>query len=258
MRYPAGWVSAVVVILASASVAQADERKFTYSYEAKTLPQGSWEFEQWATLRAHRDVGRIWFVDLREEVEYGVTDRLNLALYLNWEIESIRNVPGAENETEAEFESVSIEGKYKFTDPAADLVGLLGYVELAAGPEEQELELKLVASKQIGNLTFAYNLIVEFEREEETGGEWEKESMLSHTFGASLELMPGWAVGAEAVIRTPYEGTFKEKEDTGFFVGPNAHYYSKSWWATLTFLVLTREPDEFEKYEVRLIFGVNF
>ena len=31
--------------LAGAAVARADERMFTYSYEAKTLPQGTWEFE---------------------------------------------------------------------------------------------------------------------------------------------------------------------------------------------------------------------
>ena len=245
------------VLLACTSVAQADERKFTYSYEAKTLPKGMWEFEQWATLRAHREIGDVWFVDLREEVEYGLTDRLTVAGYLNLEIESIRNVPGEEDETELEFESVSVELKYKLTDPSADPVGVLFYLEGSAGPEEQEIEIKLVLSKHLGPVTLAYNLIFELEREEEDG-EWERESMIAHTFGASLEVLSNWAVGAELVIRTPYEQNFKEREDTGAFIGPNVHYFTQSWWITATFLVLTRDPDSFEKYEARIIFGINF
>jgi hypothetical protein len=243
-------VAAVAVILACATTAQADERKFTYSYEAKTLPQGSWEFEQWATLRAKREIGKIWFVDLREELEYGVTDRFNIAFYFNWEIESIRDVPGVKDETEGEFETISLEFKYKLTDPSADIVGLLAYAEVAWGPEEQELELKAIVSKQIGKFTFAYNFIVEFEREEESKGDWERESMLTHTFGASMEVAKGWAIGAEAVVRTEFERNFHEQE--------NIHTYSDTWWATLTFLTLTRDPDDFEKYEVRLIVGINF
>jgi len=248
---------AAVAILACASVARADERKFTYSYEAKTLPKGMWEFEQWATVRAHREIGDVWFVDLREEFEYGVTDRLTVAGYLNLEVESIRNVPGVKDETELEFETVSVEVKYKVSDPSADPVGVLFYAEVGVGGEEQELELKLVLSKHLGPVTLAYNLIFEWEREKD-GSEWEKESMLSHTFGASFELMSHWAVGAELVIRTPYEEYFKVREESGALVGPNVHYFSESWWITFTFLVLTRDPDAFEKYEARVILGLNF
>jgi len=98
-------LSAVVVaaIVASSATAFADERKFTYSEEAKTLPQGSWEFEQWATHLSHVEEGRFWQLDFREEVEYGVTDRFTLAAYLNMSILSAHDVPGLENETEFEF-----------------------------------------------------------------------------------------------------------------------------------------------------------
>jgi hypothetical protein len=250
-------VVTVVAVLAFGSLAQADERKFTYSYEAKTLPQGTWEFEQWATLRAHRDIGDVWFVDLREEFEYGLHDRLTVAAYLNLEIESIRNVPGEEDETELEFESVSFEVKWKISDPVADPLGVLFYGEVAVGTEEQELEWKLVISKQLGPVTLAYNLVFELEREEEDD-EWERESKIEHTFGASVSILTHWNVGAELVIRTPYEQNFKEREESAALVGPNVHYLSESWWITGTFLVLTRDPDNFEKYEFRVIFGINF
>jgi hypothetical protein len=251
------WVVAVAAVLACSSAAQADERKFTYSYEAKTLPQGTWEFEQWATLRAKREVGDIWFIDLREEFEYGLHDRLTVAGYLNLEVESLKNVPGEEDETELEFESVSFEAKWKISDPAADPLGVMFYGEVAVGPDEQELEFKLIISKQLGPITLAYNLVFELEREEEDD-EWERESKIEHTFGASFAFLPHWGVGAELVIRTPYEQNFKEREETGALVGPNVHYFSESWWITGTFLVLTRDPDHFEKYEFRIIFGINF
>src|SRR5438094_4011897 len=60
--------------------ARADERRFTYTYEPELLPQGGMEFEQWVTLRTQRTRGgsvqqgnyNLW--ELREELEYGVTD----------------------------------------------------------------------------------------------------------------------------------------------------------------------------------------
>ena len=259
----------VVMSLLCASAAVADERKFTYSYESKVLPQGAWEFEQWVTLKARQEVGEVQIWQFREEIEYGLTDRLTTALYLNWEYESIRNVPGAEDETETEFETVSLEGKYKLTDATADPVGLLLYAEGAAGSEEQELEFKLIVDKQIGDFRFAYNFVVEFEREEEEEPngekEWEKESVLMHTFGASYQANPNFAVGAEAYFHQAFEGTFEEQEHLAFFLGPNLHVASGGWWGTLTVLrQMDRGSDselvldDLTKYEVRLIVGVNF
>ena len=79
-----------LVGLAAASLcfaaAKADERRFTYTYEPELLPQGAWEFEQWITLRTQRTSGgevrqgnyNLW--ELREELEYGVTDNYSLSL----------------------------------------------------------------------------------------------------------------------------------------------------------------------------------
>src|SRR5512139_1261548 len=74
---------------------QDDERRFTYVYEPETLPAGAMEFENWVTLRTQRtsDVGQENFNrwDLRQELEYGVTDRYTVALYLNEKAESYRD-----------------------------------------------------------------------------------------------------------------------------------------------------------------------
>ena len=258
-----------VSVLGMAATAVADERKFTYSYESKVLPQGTWEFEQWATLRARQETGHVQVWQFREEIEYGLTDRLTTALYLNWEYEAVRGVPGVENEHEVEFETVSLEAKYKLLDATADPVGLLLYAELAAGSEERELELKLIVDKQVGAFRFAYNLILEFEQEEEEEPsgetEWEKESVLMHTFGVSYQANPNFAVGAEAYFHQAFEGTFQEQEHLAFFVGPNVHVSTSFGWLTLTVLRQMDRGEDHElvldgltKYEVRLIVGVNF
>ena len=251
----------VAVALASSTAAFADERKFTYIEEAKTLPQGSWEFEQWGTRSWGVDEGTFWRIDLREEVEYGLTDRLTVAGYLNLAILHANNVPGLEDETEFELESVSLEAKYKLLDPSTDTIGLLAYGEISFG-EEFEIEFKAVVSKNAGDFIFAYNLIFEYEKEEnelatvDTGKE--SEYLIVNAIGGSYQFHKNWAGGVEFLARTPFEGGFDDKEATGYFIGPNAHYAAETWWVTFTFLVRTNSSDEFEKYEARVILGVNF
>src|SRR5262249_18132240 len=84
-----GLVLVLIAVALDSSWARADERRFTYTYEPETLPQGAVEFEQWITLRSQRTKGgevkqenyNLW--ELREELEYGVTDNYSLSLYLN-------------------------------------------------------------------------------------------------------------------------------------------------------------------------------
>src|SRR5260221_14100856 len=81
--------TALLLLRASFVVHQsrATERYFGYTYEPETMPKGAMEYEQWVTLRAGRNttVGQQnynkW--EIREELEYGVSDRYTVALYLN-------------------------------------------------------------------------------------------------------------------------------------------------------------------------------
>lgn len=250
--------------------ASADERKFTYSNEAKVLPEGTFEFEPWITLRARKEEGTFRAWDLRAELEYGVTDRLTAAFYLNFEAEQVSDVPGLPDEHEFEFEGVSIEGKYKLSDPSADLLGTLAYVEVSAEDDELELELKAVASKHLGSFTLAYNFVFEVEREEEEepsgDKEWETEYIVQNTLGVSYDVLPAFAVGLEGVTRSAYEGkiSLSANDGTAYFAGPNVHLSLPSAWATLTVLRQVDladdglDLDHYEKYEVRLIVGVSF
>ena len=80
--------AAVCGALAGSGSALADERFFTYVQDADVIPKGGWEFEQWVTFRkgyagGDRDFNQyLW--DFREEMEYGFTNKLSGALYLNF------------------------------------------------------------------------------------------------------------------------------------------------------------------------------
>jgi hypothetical protein len=258
-------VLAALMACAGAATVQADDRKFGYSYEAKTLPQGTWEFEQWATLQTGKDAGswNTWL--LREEIEYGITDRLNASIYLNSKYQANTGVPGFEDEHGFGFQSMSTEWKYKLSDPSADVVGSLLYAELAFSNAEYEIELKMVLSKEIGRFTFAYNFIYEAELAQAVDEQpvWRWEHIISNTLGASYAVADHYSVGVEAmdVFRnSPVEDT----KTHAYFVGPNVHVSSGSWWATFTVLRqisvngMEYTDGDNTKWQVRLIFGVNF
>lgn len=261
-------MTAALAAFSWASVASADERKFTYSYEAKTLPKGTWEFEQWATMKMEKEAGDFNRLDLREEFEYGFTDRLTAAFYLNTRYQATRGVPGLENEHFYELDSVSNAWRYKISDPSADLVGIALYGEVTAAPGAYDLEAKLLLSKHVGPFTLAYNFIYEAELERDAGEspEWRWAHVVQNTAGISYSLpfLERAAVGVEARSEMHFARSLTGDSNSAYYVGPNVHYAAGAWWATLTFLRqinvngLDFQDSGYTKYEVRLIFGINF
>ncbi|MBI3844568.1 MAG: hypothetical protein HY292_08015 [Planctomycetes bacterium] len=262
------WLVIAVLGLGPATCGLADDRKFTFSTEAKTLPKGVWEFEQWATLQESKDSGRWTTLLFREEIEYGITDRLNAAFYLNASYQDNSNVDGFEDEHSFGFDSNSVELKYKLTDPSTDAVGSLVYGELLLSHDEYEFEGKAVFSKEMGPWTLAYNFVWEevLARADDplASPEWRSEHEISNTLGASYGVAPRWAFGIEGFGVSRFDRSLGGDQTHATFAGPNVHYSSDDWWATLT---VARQLDvdgldftdgDNTKWVVRLIIGVNF
>jgi uncharacterized protein DUF6662 len=251
-----------------AARAIADDRKFTYSTEATTLPKGVWEFEQWATLQEEKNSGHWHEFLFREELEYGITDRLNASFYVNSSFQDVSGVQGFEDEHSAGFDSNSLELKYKLSDPSADVVGSLLYGELLLSDDEYDLEGKAVFSKQVGSWTFAYNFVWEavLEKSDDplASPEWTWEHEISNTLGASLGLTPSFNVGVEAFDVSRYQRSLDGESTHAYYLGPNVHYSGETWWATLTLVRqlniegLDFTDEDNTKYGLRLIVGVNF
>jgi hypothetical protein len=272
MKNSSRLVCAVLSLVLFSSAASADERFFGYVYESDVLPKGKWEFEQWLTYRkgypdGDRDFSQhIW--DFREEIEYGLTERLTVAGYLNFRYDQmVARTAGLEDSNDFEFKGVSAELKYQVLNPNTKPVGFALYFEPTYNGNEQELEYKLLFSKNLGERwVLAANAVYEQEWEHEEGST-ERESVLEFTAGAAYRFTPHWSAGLEGRYHSVYEGLgLDDHLGTGWFAGPNVHYGSARWWATLTVLPqITGTPrdnginrTEHQTFETRLIFGINF
>ena len=250
----------------SLSIARADERLFTYTYEADVLPKGGMEFEQWITHRHGKDDGTFSRWDLREELEYGLTPKLTTALYLNTTSTYSSNVKNHENRNRFEFDGISSEWKYQLLNPNEKPVGLLLYGEGRYSGTEAELEEKIVLQHNFGSKwTLALNGTVEQEwKFEDDSTQFEGAIELSG--GLAYKINTHWSVGLEGRNHRVL-ADFQRQTADAWFMGPAIHYGRSAWWATLTVMPqITGHPettsglelDEHERIEARLIVGLNF
>src|SRR4029077_10075074 len=182
-----------------AGSASATERYFTYTYEPETLPQGATEFEQWVTLRAGRNqtVGQEnyhkW--ELREELEYGVTDNYSVSLYLNQSSERFRDPGTGETMSDFNFDGISIESRYMLFNPADHAVGMTLYLEPRYAGDEAELEQKIIIGQRFGEWKWALNLTHATEWSDNLR---EPEGEVKISFGINRRLSRHWFLGLEA------------------------------------------------------------
>lgn len=257
------------------AAASATERRFTYSYEPETLPKGAMEFEQWVTLRTQRtDGGAVqqenfnkW--ELREELEYGVTDNYTLGFYINWSSESYRDtgVSPATDESEMEFGGISLENRFMVLNPADHAVGLTLYLEPTFSGEEAEIEQKIILGQRYGDWKWVVNLTHATEWEDNLR---KTEGELDATFGVCRDI-GNWSVGLEFRNHNTWPD-YEEFEYSSFFLGPVVSYRQEKWWATLTVMPqiygknYNGNPDDNtslvldgqERVNIRLLFGFSF
>ncbi len=236
--------------------AKADEeegRRFTYVYEATTAERGEVEAENWVTWGTRpRDERGFNSLDFRHEIEFGVTDHLQVGLYLaDW---GYREDPAA-NERGFRYQSSAVELIYNLTNPTTDLLGLAFYGEVRGGPELLELESKVILQKNIDRFVIAYNGTLEAVWEgnhlRERAGEF------AQSFGVSYELTPAWLLGAELLHEIDLPD-WREAEKSVVYGGPNLSYRRGSWWVTLTPLVQLTDRSSEVALQTRLIFGFEF
>ena len=237
LKAPVGaFTVAVLATLGQAQPARAGESLFGWTYLAEVLPSGGVESELWSTYRTKKSQGTYNLWQNRAEIEYGITDRWQVSLYLNqYSVKAEANnsnasrnnftvigdgdevsgggpvtfgshvpfygllpIPSAPHSKSA-FESVSLETIYQFTSPYKDGVGLAGYLEYSKGSNTEEFEIKAIVQKNLleDQLVLAANIALEFENEKWSGIGTERETLLQLTAGASYRLAPAWHAGLE-------------------------------------------------------------
>jgi hypothetical protein len=258
-----------------AMIAHADERRFTYTYEPEVLPKGGLEFEQWVTLRTQRTSdaevkqGNYNLWEIREELEYGVTDNYSVSLYLNTAAESYRdyNQNPASDVSSFDFKGISIENRYMLLNPAEHAIGLTLYLEPRFSGDEAEIEEKILIGQRYGDWKWAFNVSHATEWSDQLHS---VEGELEADLGIARDLGKHWSVGLE--LRNHNElPDYRIWENTALFLGPTVSYRQEKWWAAFTVLPqiyganFSGNPDgnshlELEGHErlnVRLLIGIS-
>lgn len=246
-------IALILLFVLSAGAAMAGSRRFSYVYEVTTSPPGDVEIENWVTWKTRKPDDRGFDqIEFRHELEFGITERLQAAVYLaDWNYH--RGMSAGERGFT--LNGSALELIYNFTNPVADPIGLAAYQEFKAGYRFFESESKLLAQKNLGRFVVAYNATLEAEWEGE--GLEEREGEFQQSLGLSYEVSPRLLFGAEFVHEVAFPD-WSEREPGKFFAGPNISIRHGTWWATVTALgQITRAGDE-PDLQVRTIFGFSF
>ena len=228
-------------------------RRFAYTYAATTEAQGDIGLETWVTWKHHRGPGRVDEFDFRHELEWGVTNRLTMGLYLaNWNYTSTSEARGAH------YDSSSLELIYGLTDPATSWLGTALYGEVTVGNTATELEGRLLLQKNLGRFTIAANVIVEaIWSGESLGHQNQQDGEINESLGVSYRVNKHLSVGAE-LLNENHLPDWGSPEKSFCSAGPNVTVRYKRSFATVTTLFrMTNNPDE-PNVQTRLIFGYEF
>lgn len=220
-------------IVVGAVLACADERRFAYVYEPETSPAGALEYENWVTLRSQRtgavgqDDYNAW--ELRQELEYGVTDAYTVALYLNEKATAYRTPGTTDSTSEFAWEGLSLENRFNVLNPADHPVGLSLYLEGAYSGSEAALEQKIILGQRHGDWKWALNLGHETEWEDDLH---EVEAEVSASFGLARDVSRQWSLGLELRNENVFPA-YDTWENSAIFLGPTVSWRHDKWYAVL-------------------------
>ncbi len=233
---------------------EACDNPFGYSYLSETLTKGRTEYIQWATIRQGRDLGSGYesgykAVDLRSELEFGVSENEQLSLYVNYRYFDTSTRDGLR------FDGAQVAYMRMLAHPDKEAWGRAIYIEpgysqsssKTGGLRDQySLEFKYLLQHNLGaegqDGIYVANLVAEVEREPASDGDTVS---LKLTQGAAWQVGENWQAGLEAVLGAEWaEGT--DFEHFSLLAGPCARYQSQgSFFVTATLLAqLAVSPDD--------------
>ena len=266
---------AATSLLAGTRNAHANPRPLPFTYPAETLPEDSLEVEQYVDytpLRASEQNAdgsehRVWdgFYRLQTELEYGITDRLELGTYLQFE-----QSPSA-GDPNMRFDGVKERLRYHFLDDGPKSLGMAGYFELAEFHDEFEIEEKLIVSKRLGNLRLMTNLWVEQEFERGKKGAFVYNPTVGATYQITERVFLGIEYWARGRLHHDAEGSSPEElaiDDFNFsthhYLGPALSLqFGRLWWSLAPYYRLDHAKrsaevgDQYGKLWVRSVIGLD-
>ena len=248
---------ALLLSIAWAGPAHADRRYFVHSYTPYLATAGSLELEagSFAAYGRGDSVATAWHNHL--EFEYGITDRLTGAAYLNF-------VQTADPNAASRFDGPSLELIYRLAEPGRLPVDPAVYVEVRENGDEFEIEPKLLLALRYYRLVSVLNIAGEFERHFSGDDRGITEKNLRVTAGLAREFGHVVAFGVEAVYERP--GFTSDPATSALYVGPSVNLQTPrvqmalGWQPQVSGHPATTRGlnlHAFPRSEVRLIIGVD-
>ncbi len=260
------YISAVVT-------ASACDNHFAYSYLPETAPLGKFELEQYATLRAGRDLGAGYNanyrgLDLETELEYGLTHNDQLTIELDHVYLSQAVANGLR------FTGMKVGYMHRFSNAATQEWGCAAYLETGNVQADDgdgtiangwSAEFKLILQHNFGaeqEWTYATNLIAEPTWFKSAGSATE----YTLTEGLMRNVCRDWFVGVEGMVVVECDG-FARYGASAVYLGPTVSYQGEQFFANLgAQWQVSGDPrnkgvlnaTEFSPFQVRLKFGVQF
>ena len=245
----------------------AAETTFGYLYTTDTLPKGKFEIEQWITDREGQAHGYYHGLYGRTEIEYGLTNNLQIAAYANYAhisahdnsvdhlTEGLDITPDHDpmkRQSSWHSDGASLELTWRVSSPYTHPIGVAFYIEPTLGPREDELEFRTMLQHNAldDRLVFAFNAWIEFDKEQGTNlgaiaNESEppsfkktKATYLESDLGVLYRVAPKLSLGLEFRNHNEFTGwtVTHAQNHTAFFLGPTIHYGGEKWAATLTLM----------------------
>jgi len=200
-----------------APAARADRRTMIRAYEYMTQPQGNLELEIWNDVDAPKEGGFDQAATLhRVELEYGVTDNWDFALY-----HVFAQQPGAS----LKFDSWRLETRYRLFEKNVLPLDVELYLEgerPADFTAPWEIEEKLILEKDFGRFALVANFVAAQKiMHLYDGHAWEVDA------GARYEVVPQLRLGAEFwTIQDTVAGV-----TTGsYYAGPSISFATSKLW----------------------------
>ena len=262
--------SLVAIALASAGTAGANPRPLPFTYPYETLPADEAEIEQYVDttpLRiadpdadaAHPNL-QLWDqkYKLQTEFEYGITDRLELGLYLQF----VNDTGGP-----IFFDGTKQRLRFRLAEQGEWPVDVALYGEVSELHDELELEEKIILAKRFDKIRVMTNLWFEESLEHYSG---EPEVVFHPTFGVTGEIAPVFHVGAEYWAVGKFEseappGSAQAYNDKfHHYLGPAVSLqFGRLWWSVAAYLRLddmkraVEIDDQYGHLWVRSVIGLS-
>lgn len=230
-------VRAALMAVLFSCPALADRRPYVWTYTYQTMPRGQAELEFYTTMKIpDRRETHINRLDYEAELEFGITDRWDISFYQRW------RQTNAPDDHHFHSKGFKLRTRYRFGERGLYLVDVLLYAEYVQAKNEfdEEVELKLILSKDIGKWNVSLNPI--WERRIDTHGP----SQWKLALGVSRQLSPAWILGFEVVANlTEHHYAF----------GPTVSWATEKFW--VTFGLLSGLHHRADDIEARVILGLS-